>query len=219
MPPKLIIFDCDGVLIDSEGIAARLIAANLTALGWPMTPAENQDLFLGMSILDMEPMIEAKIGRTLPAGWRRALADDLVKALGEEAVLIPGAREVLARCNALAIDWRVASNSSDEEMRVKFARTGLSDLTKGRTFAAMAVGRPKPAPDVYLAAARDAGVAPADCLVVEDSALGVKGAVAAGMAVFGFDAHGDGAHLRAAGAHAVLHWLDDLFEMMTRQAA
>ncbi len=219
MLPELVIFDCDGVLIDSEDVAARLIAANLTALGWPMTPQENQNLFLGMSILDMEPMIEAKIGRPLPEGWRRDLAAGLVKALGEEATLIPGAREVLERCNGQGIAWRVASNSSSEEMAVKFGRTGLAELTRGKYFAAMEVGRPKPAPDVYLAAAQDAGRAPAHCVVVEDSTLGVKGAVAAGMVVFGFDAHGDGAHLRAAGAHAVLHRLDDLFEMMTRQAA
>jgi HAD superfamily hydrolase (TIGR01509 family) len=133
----------------------------------------------------------------------------------QEAELVPGAREMLERVNRLGIPWRVASNSSDEEMAVKFRRTGLEDLTAGLTFAAMRVGRPKPAPDVYLAAAADAGAAPARCLVLEDSKLGVEGAVAAGMVCYGYAAHDDGAHLLAAGATGVLGKLDELFGVLT----
>jgi HAD superfamily hydrolase (TIGR01509 family) len=219
MRPELLIFDCDGVLIDSEDVASRIVAANLTALGWTMDAAQAQTLFLGMSIIDMQPMIEAQLGRALPPEWRRDLAGELIEALASESVAIPGARNMLETVNLMAIDWRVASNSSDEEMCVKFLGTGLDDLMKGRAFAAARWGRPKPAPDVYLAAARDAGVKPAHCLVVEDSVLGVRGAVAAGMVVYGFDAHGNGEHLKAAGAVLVLHQLNELFAHLNLETA
>jgi HAD superfamily hydrolase (TIGR01509 family) len=219
MRPELIIFDCDGVLIDSEGVASRIVAANLTALGWKMDAAEARRLFLGMSIIDMEPMIVAHLQRALPVDWRRDLAGELIEALAMESKLIPGARAMLEMVNVMAIDWRVASNSSDEEMCVKFLGTGLDDLMKGRAFAAARWGRPKPAPDVYLAAARDAGVKPARCLVIEDSALGVTGAVAAGMVVYGFDPHGPGEALKNAGAMLVLHQLDELFAHLNLETA
>jgi HAD superfamily hydrolase (TIGR01509 family) len=215
MRPELIIFDCDGVLVDSEFVASRVVAANLSSLGWPLDAAAAMRMFVGMSILEMEPIIEGRLRRRLPEGWRQNLADELVAALLQEAELVPGAREMLERVNRLGIPWRVASNSSDEEMAVKFRRTGLEDLTAGLTFAAMRVGRPKPAPDVYLAAAADAGAAPARCLVLEDSKLGVEGAVAAGMVCYGYAAHDDGAHLLAAGATGVLGKLDELFGVLT----
>jgi HAD superfamily hydrolase (TIGR01509 family) len=218
MPPELIIFDCDGVLIDSEGVAATLIARELTSLGWEMTMQDSMELFLGMSITDMQPLIEARLGRKLPPSWRPQLAEKLVLALGAEAELISGAREMLERVTALGIPWRIASNSSDQEMAVKFARTGLSALVEGKTHSAASViakgGRPKPAPDVFLAAAAAQNMPPKSCLVLEDSALGVTGAVAAGMTCYGFAPHGDGAHLRAAGATEILRDLHDLFGVL-----
>lgn len=218
MLPELIIFDCDGVLIDSEGVANTLIARELTGLGWEMTMQDSQGLFLGMSITDMQPLIETRLGRKLPLSWRPELAQKLVLALGEEARLIPGAREMLERVTELGIPWRIASNSSDQEMAVKFARTGLTRLVDGKTHSAASVivkgGRPKPAPDVFLAAAEAEKISPKSCLVLEDSALGVTGAVAAGMTCFGFAPHGDGAHLRAAGATKILRDLHDLFGVL-----
>lgn len=195
-----------------------MVAEELTALGWTMTTAEAMALFLGMSIVEMEPVIELKLGKAVPPGWRQRLASLLITALERDAKAIPGAKAVLERMNALGRDWRVASNSSGAEMAVKFARTGMAALTAGRCFSATDMisvgGRPKPAPDVYLAAAADAGVAPARCLVLEDSPLGVAGAVAAGMTCYGFDLHGDGTRLVAAGAQGVLHELNELFGVM-----
>jgi beta-phosphoglucomutase-like phosphatase (HAD superfamily) len=217
MRPERVIFDCDGVLVDSEGVASAVVARDLTALGWAMTTEEAMALFLGMSITDMEPMIAERLGRALPEGWRAGLADKLLVALGEGVRAIPGARDMLLAVSGLGIDWRVASNSSDEEMAVKFAGCGLADLTAGRAHSAASViakgGRAKPAPDVFLAAAE--GVMPSRCVVLEDSALGVTGAVKAGMVVYGFDRHGAGAHLLAAGARAVLHDLADFTGVLT----
>jgi beta-phosphoglucomutase-like phosphatase (HAD superfamily) len=217
MRPELIIFDCDGVLIDSETIASRVVARNLTALGWPMTVEGSLSTFLGMSIGDMEPMIIEKLGG-LPEHWRRDLAAELVEALGTQVTQIPGARETLEAVNALGIPWRIASNSSDEEMRVKFAHTGLSDLTAGLTLSAAAIiakgGRAKPAPDIFAAAAASAHATPARCLVLEDSPLGVTGAVAAGMTCYGFAPHDDGARLLAAGASRIIKNLAQFLESL-----
>lgn len=214
MIPKLIIFDCDGVLIDSEGVANTVIAQELTALGWTMDAETSMRLFMGMSLTDMEPIIEAKIAGKLPPEWRAELAQKLVQALGTESKLIPGAADLLQEVTVRGIDWRIASNSSDEEMAVKFARTGLSALTQGRAHSAASViargGRAKPAPDVFLAAAASADVPPERCIVLEDSALGVTGAVAAGMTCYGFAPHGDGAALRTAGAKQVFTRLDEI---------
>jgi HAD superfamily hydrolase (TIGR01509 family) len=214
MKPELIIFDCDGVLIDSEGVASSVIAQELTALGWAMDAGDSMRLFIGMSITDMEPIIEARLGHELPPHWRPDLAQKLVVALGTQSKLIPGAKEMLQEVTARGIDWRIASNSSDEEMAVKFARTGLTDLTAGRAHSAASViargGRAKPAPDVFLAAAASADVPPARCIVLEDSALGVTGAVAAGMTCYGFAPHGGGSALRAAGAKQVFTRLDEI---------
>jgi HAD superfamily hydrolase (TIGR01509 family) len=214
MNPALIIFDCDGVLIDSEGVANTVIAEDLTSLGWPMNAAESMRLFMGMSLTDMEPIIETRLGRALAPEWRLALAQKLVSALGTQSKLIPGAASILRDVTSRGIDWRIASNSSDEEMAVKFARTGLTDLTQGRTHSAASViargGRGKPAPDVFLAAAASANVPPANCIVLEDSAVGVTGAVAAGMTCYGFAPHGGGAELRAAGAKSVFTRLDEI---------
>ncbi len=218
MRPDLIIFDCDGVLIDSEGVASAVVAANLTTHGWPMTALQAMESFMGMSIFDMQPLIEAHLRRNLPASWRAQLAEQLITALGTQSKLIPGAREMLERVNALGIPWRVASNSSEREMQVKFTRTCIAHLTKGRAHAAASViargGKPKPAPDIFLAAAAASGIPPARCLVLEDSALGVTGAVAAGMTCYGFAPHGSGENLLAAGAIAVFNNLNELFGVL-----
>ncbi len=218
MPPELIIFDCDGVLIDSEGIASALIAREMTALGWMMDADEAQRQFIGMCITDMEPVIEAKIGYSLPLGWRAHIEGEMLDALGSQVRPMPGAKPMLEKITRLGIDWRIASNSSDQEMAVKFASSGLAHLTAGRAHSAVSLaargGRPKPAPDIYLDAASASGIAPKHCLVLEDSALGVTAAVRAGMACYGFAPHGDGAALLTAGATALLSDLDEIFGVL-----
>jgi HAD superfamily hydrolase (TIGR01509 family) len=170
----------------------------------------------------MEPMIIARLG-ALPANWRRDLEADLVRTVGSQARLIPGARETLDAVNAMGIPWHIASNSGNDEMRAKFALTGLTELTAGRTFSANDIvalgGRAKPAPDIFLAAAASAATAPADCLVLEDSVLGVAGAVAAGMTCYGFAPHGDGAALTAAGAAKIIRNLPAFLKILERPTA
>ena len=199
-PLELVIFDCDGILVDSEGIANRIVARELTALGWEMTPAEADHLFLGMTLPDMRPMIEAHTGRPLPTGFDTYLRACFEHGLAQEAEAIPGAITALDGVTSLGLPWRIASNSSHEEMAVKFARIGITERAAGRIHSYLDVPRGKPAPDIYLAAAAAEGVAPANCIVIEDSQTGVRAAIAAGMTCLGYAPHDSGPALAALGA-------------------
>ncbi len=210
----LVIFDCDGVLMDSEIVSARVVAADMTEHGLPTTPEQAMTRFVGTSLRAMKPMIEAERGAPLPADWNDRMVDKITVAMAAEVTEINGARAILEALDHLGIAWRIASNSADAEMTAKFGRTGFLALTAGRTHSAprlfAAGGRPKPAPDVFLDAARAERVAPSRCVVIEDSVPGVTGAVAAGMTCYGFAPHGDGAELRAAGAAGLITRLDQV---------
>jgi len=197
---RLVIFDCDGVIVDSEPVSNRIIAESLTSLGWPMDTAEATRHFLGVTLTDMKPIIEGRLGRALPASWKSELAARIIAALAVEAAPIPGAIDTLRLLTVMGVPWRVASNSSHAEMRAKFARLGIGELVSGRVHSHSDVARGKPAPDLFLAAAAAQGVAASECLVIEDSLPGVRAAVAAGMDCLGFAPHSDGEALRAAGA-------------------
>jgi HAD superfamily hydrolase (TIGR01509 family) len=206
-PLRLVIFDCDGVLVDSETIASRLVAEELTAVGWPMTQQEAQARFLGMAMSDMVKVITARLG-TLPENWLVGVTERIVARMTAEATLMPGVIAVLEEVSAMGLAWRVASNSSRAEMRAKFAVTGLDRLVGERYHSAFDVARAKPAPDVFLAAAAAGGVPPSACVVVEDSIVGVTGARAAGMEVLAYVPHGDAAAFRALGAVPFTHLAD-----------
>lgn len=220
-PLRLVIFDCDGVLVDSEGPASRVTAREVSLLGWPMTQDEAMARFVGLFLADMPALVAAHTGRQVPPGWVAHVANQLIETLANEAEPMPGAAAVLQATAALGLPYRVASNSSHEEMAVKFARTGLAPLVAGRTHSARDVAAGKPAPDLFLAAAAAEGVAPQACIVVEDSLPGIRGALAAGMTCIGLDPHGPGEALRAAGAHPVreLSELPALFRAAMRAAA
>lgn len=199
-PLRLVIFDCDGVLVDSEPVANRLVSTELGKLGWMLTPEEANEVFLGMTLTNMLPVIEAQLGRAVPEGWKQMIMARMLEAMAAEAVPIPGALEALHGVTQLGLPWRVASNSSHDEMRVKFGRLGISDLVVGRVHSHRDVNKGKPAPDLFLATAAAEGVLPAECVVVEDSVTGASAAAAAGMDCLGYASHSDGAALRAVGA-------------------
>ena len=198
--PRLVIFDCDGVLIDSEPIVNELVATELTSLGWPMTADDCYARFLGLSLDDMVPLIETMLARPLPTGWAETMVAEVVTALQTRAPMVAGARQALAAVTALGLPWRVASNSSHAEMEAKFGCNGLLPLVSGRLHSFTDVARGKPAPDLFLAAAAAEDVPPDACVVIEDSVPGVRGAIAAGMQCLGYVPHGDGAALASAGA-------------------
>ena len=181
----LVIFDCDGVLIDSEPLSRRLLAEEASALGWPMDEA-GAHRFTGMTWSALQPAFEAAIGYRLPAGWPATLQQRLIARMTAGVSAVAGARAVLEQTLALGLPFRVASNSSHEEMAEKFARSGLAQLVAGRVHSARDVARSKPAPDVFLAAAAAQGVPPSACVVVEDSGPGIAAAHAAGMRVVAY---------------------------------
>ncbi len=189
MTRGLVIFDCDGVLIDSEPASRRLLAEEATALGWPMQPDEARR-FTGMTWSSIRPVYEAAIGRALAADWPESLQARLIAVMSAGVPAVPGARALLETVRAMGLAYRVASNSSHEEMAAKFGHTGLTDLVAGRMHSARDVAHGKPAPDLFLAAAAAEGVRPADCLVVEDSVPGIAAAQAAGMRVVAFAPEG-----------------------------
>lgn len=212
-PLRMVIFDCDGVLVDSEPLANRVTADIISAEGWALTAEEAQRRFIGLNLEAMVPMIEAELGRTLSADWVARLTDRLIDVFAREVQPIDGALAALDGVSALGLPWRVASNSSHAELQAKFAAIGAASLVAGRLHSYTDVPNGKPAPDLYLAAAAAEGIPPAACVVVEDSVTGVRAARAAGMDCLGFAPHGDGAALRAEGA-AIFTSMSDLPQLI-----
>ena len=220
LPLRLVIFDCDGVLVDSEGPSNRAVAEEVSKLGWPMDEAESMRRFVGFRLEQIAPLVEMQLGRAVPEGWVELVRQRIIQVLSCEVQPVEGVREALRALDILSVPYRVASNSSHQEMRAKFARTGMLPLLE-RAHSADDVGVGKPAPDVFLQAARAEGVPAAACLVIEDSVPGATGAKAAGMACIGYAAHGDCAALSDAGA-TVIRSLGDLpamFRAAIRHAA
>ncbi|WP_329141242.1 HAD family hydrolase [Streptomyces sp. NBC_01476] len=177
------IFDCDGVLVDSEKIAVKIDVRVLADLGWPLTEDEVVRRFVGRSFADMTAAIEEHLGRPLPAGWDTPYTALYREALDRELTPVDGVVEAL---DAITLPTCVASSTSHSGLRHRLGRTGLYDRFAGRIFSAADVARGKPAPDLFLHAARSLGVAPERCVVVEDSRYGVAAARAAGMRSYGY---------------------------------
>ena len=177
----LVIFDCDGVLIDSERLAVRLESQIFTDLGWPMTESEAIEHFLGHPDTLIQAELERHLGRTVD--WEHEFIPLYRDLFERELVLVKGVAEMLAR---ISLPTCVASNSVRTSLEANLRLTGLFERFEGHIFCAEEVGRGKPAPDVFLHAAHSMGVDLARCVVVEDSAAGVTAARAAGMAVRAF---------------------------------
>jgi HAD superfamily hydrolase (TIGR01509 family) len=179
----LIIFDNDGVLVDSEPVANRVLSALLTEYGFPCTPEESIARFMGHSVPQVRAMVEERLGRPLPADLEARYAEELYPSLRQWLQPIPGIVDALGTIDGMVC---VASSGTHERIRLTLGCTGLWDRFGGRVFSAQDVARGKPAPDLFLHAAAALGADPSRCAVVEDSPAGVTGANAAGMTSFGF---------------------------------
>jgi HAD superfamily hydrolase (TIGR01509 family) len=182
-PLQLVIFDCDGVLVDSERLAVRVEAAVLAELGWPLSQAEVIERFMGRSQAFMVQAILERLGDRLPDGWQQRLDRGYRAAFDAELTPVDGVVEALDR---IATPTCVASGGSHETLRHTLGLTGLYERFQGRIFSASEVAEGKPAPDLFLHAAARMGAEPAACAVVEDSRYGVQAARAAGMLAFGY---------------------------------
>ena len=200
---SLVIFDCDGVLVDTETISNRVFAEIVTEAGWPTTTAQSHQRFRGMSIESCMTRIEAELGRPLPAGWAEDVWTRSRKAFEAGVDAIPSVGDVVQAVVDAEIATCVASSSEFEHIEVNLTRAGLRHHFGNRIFNAAMVARGKPEPDLFLHAAEQMGHAPERCIVIEDSRAGVKAGVAAGMRVFGYagDPHTDGRALARDGAH------------------
>ena len=183
--PKLVIFDGDGVVVDSEPLTLQLIRDDLAARGLPLDLTKTTDLFMGSTIAGAGAQAR-EMGADIPEDWVDLIYDKVFAALARKVESIPGIGAVLDRLDRQGIAYAIGSNGPHRKMEITLARCGLAARFAGRTYSREDVAAPKPAPDVYLLAASQAGVAPQDCVVIEDSATGAQAAVAAGMAVFGF---------------------------------
>ncbi|WP_233580980.1 HAD family hydrolase [Streptomyces triticirhizae] len=184
-PFDLVIFDCDGVLVDSEPLALRVCLDLGAELGWPLTEDEVIDRFLGRSERAVEQQIAERLGAELAARWGEEYRARLARAIDTELTEVDGVSEAL---DALPVPlFCIASSGSHDKMRRTLGRTGLRErFGDERIFSASEVARGKPEPDLFLYAADRMGVAPARCAVVEDSQYGVRAARAAGMRAFGY---------------------------------
>ena len=202
---RLVIFDCDGVLVDSEPISNRVLARMLGEQGLQLTVAEARAAYQGMTLAQVLAAAAESLGRPLPQGWLARYERERTEAFREGLRSVPGVRECVQDVRGEGMAVCVASQGSLAKTRLSLALTGLSDLFEDSwLFSAEMVARGKPFPDLFLHAARAMGAAPAQSVVVEDTPSGVRAAVAAGMHVYGYAADSDRAALEGAGAEILL---------------
>ncbi|MDK1494249.1 HAD family hydrolase [Sinorhizobium sp. 7-81] len=214
--PKLIIFDCDGVLVDSELIASAAEAEEITRAGHSISVEEAVEQFAGVPATDMYRIIENRLGMPLPVDLSARIDARVRELYLSELAAIDRVRETV---RALQIPCCVASSSAPNRLGLALAKTELFDLFYPNVFSTVLVRHGKPAPDIFLYAAEKMGVPAADCIVVEDSIAGVTAAKAAGMTALGFVGGGHcppshAARLKEAGAKQVFSRFEDLLAII-----
>jgi HAD superfamily hydrolase (TIGR01509 family) len=185
-PIRLLILDCDGVLVDSERVAIRVDRQVLTALGWPITEAEVVERFVGRTEAYMVSQIERHLGRSLPPDWEDEYRRLYQDAFAAELRPVEGVVEALDALDRMDLATCVASSGGHHKIEHSLRLCGLYERFAGRIFSAADVSDGKPAPDLFLHAARVMGAQPAEAVAVEDSPAGVDAALAAGMRVLGY---------------------------------
>lgn len=205
--PQAVIFDCDGVVVDSEPVSFDLLAREFAAHGLTLSHEELERTVLGLTMANVRLRANA-LGADLPADWVPRFYEKLYAALARGVALMPGLLVVLDALDAAGIPYAVGSNGSHRKMEVTLGQhPGLMARFRGGIWSGQEMPHPKPAPDLYLHAAAQMGVAPGDCVVVEDSPTGARAAIAAGMRCFGLSAEPNPA-LVAEGAEPLAHLAD-----------
>jgi HAD superfamily hydrolase (TIGR01509 family) len=207
---RLVIFDCDGTLVDSEEISTEVLARSLSEHGLPTTTAQAQREYQGLLLSEIDALAQARLGRPLPSGWLEAFEHDRAERFRRELRPVAGAAETVREIKVAGIAVCVASQGKLEKTRLTLELTGLRELfAEQQLFSAWSVARGKPHPDLFLHAAAAMGVEPRDCVVVEDSSSGIEAARAARMHAVAYAPH-DGVELLRAGADELIGSLDEL---------
>lgn len=212
---ELLIFDCDGVLVDSEIITNRVFASMLNELGLSVSLEDMFERFVGLSMPQCLEIITRLLGRPVPDGFVEDYYTRSRAALRQGLKAVPDIEMVLA---SVDLPFCVASSGSHEKMQTTLGITGLLPHFEGRLYSVTEVARSKPFPDVFLHAARLQGAEPAACAVIEDTATGVRAGVAAGMTVFGYCALTPKQRLVEAGAHYTFDRMRELPALISRTA-
>jgi HAD superfamily hydrolase (TIGR01509 family) len=194
---ELVIFDNDGVLVDSEPISNRVMAQVISETGLATTTEDSMREFMGRRWEDSVAIVEQRLGRTLPPEFSPDYRERRDAALAAELKPVPGVAEAIARIPA---ERCVASSGAPEKIRFTLEHTGLAHLFEGRMFSGTQVEHGKPAPDIFLHAAEQMGFEPSQCAVVEDTLFGIEAALAAEMRAFGYAWYFDPEVIEAAGA-------------------
>ena len=205
-----VIFDCDGVLVDSERISNGTWAQLLTEVGLPMTMEQSLSIFMGNSMARCVEIVAEMMGHAPPDDLLTRFSARVTVALQRDLEPVDGIVALLDRLDDAGLRYGVASNGEHEKMHTTLGKTGLLHRFEGKRFSAVDVGKPKPAPDLFLHAARALGFDPTRTVVVEDSPLGVQGATAAGMTVIGYAEIVSAERLRSAGAVVTVERLADV---------
>jgi HAD superfamily hydrolase (TIGR01509 family) len=208
---ELLIFDCDGVLVDSEMITNRVFARMLNELGISVTIEDMFERFVGRSMPQCLEIITGLLGGPVPEGFVEDYYRQSREALKRDLKAVPDIEAVLA---SVDLPFCVASSGTHEKMQTTLGVTGLLPYFRGKIYSVTEVARSKPFPDVYLYAARQQGARPEDCAVIEDTPTGVSAGVAAGMTVFGYCALMPKHRLIEAGAHHTFERMRDLPELL-----
>lgn len=211
----LVIFDNDGVLVDSEPISNTILAGYLTELGHPTSYEESIRDYMGSAMHRIHELVLERTGRRLPEDFDDIFHGRVFAAFERELQPVFGVSEMLEKLTADGVPYCVGSSGSHERIRVGHGKTGLDRwFPSERVFSSQDVGRGKPAPDLFLHAAREMDVAPERCVVIEDSPLGVQAAVAAGMDVYGFTGMTPAEKLTKAGATGLFGRMAELLALL-----
>jgi HAD superfamily hydrolase (TIGR01509 family) len=206
-----VLFDCDGVLVDSEPITNGVLRDMLIERGWYISAQECFDTFVGHAVIDQTHLIEQRTGQPVTAQWLQQFRDRRDAALRERLVAIPNIHYAVKTLHAAAQGRIACASGADRgKLMLQLAKVDLLPFFEGRLFSGLEYPRNKPHPDVYLAASKALGLEAAQCAVVEDTTNGARAGVAAGCTVWGYAPHGDGAALLQAGAHQVFKDMADL---------
>ncbi len=212
MPPELVIFDCDGVLVDSEVVSNQVLVNNLARYGLSLTLEQCMDLFVGGTMKGVETK-SLSMGAQLPPHWIDEIYDETYIRLKQGVPVIEGIPQILDRLDAAHIAYCVASNGSEEKMAITLGQNGLLARFEKTMFSAHSLGTSKPDPHMFLHAAKTFNVTLDACSVIEDSSSGAKAARRARMKCFGYAPHNDGRKLEREGAQ-IFHDMNTLPKLL-----